>query len=547
MATEQDVLQNDVEGVTLDAEVLVIGAGVTGVYQLHLLREAGVDVRLIEAGTNVGGTWYWNRYPGARFDSESYTYGYFFSPELLAEWNWSEHFAGQAETEAYVNFVVEKLGLRDLMQFGVRIASAVFDETTATWTLTTEDGTQLRSRFVVSATGVLSVPYWPSIPGRERYQGQAYHTGQWPKEPVDFAGKRVAVIGSGASAVQLIPEVAKDAGELVVYQRTPNWNSPLNNGKISDEEQAEIKATYDEIYHACMHSFAGFAHKASRMHAFDESKEERWALYEKLYHQKGFAKLISNYRDMMTDREANADFSEFIAEKIRARVNDPAVAEKLIPTDHGFGMRRPPMETFYYEAYNQPNVKLIDLNETPIVTITETGIETSDGERDFDIIVWGTGFDGFTGALTRMNVVGEDGRVLREQWAKGVVTYLGAMVPGFPNFFTAGGPHLIAGNFPRATEILVDYITGVLQHARNNGSTYIAPDENACAAWTEEVHEAAKIALIAENSWFRGANIPGKANEYLPYAGSLTKFRERMAVMDEQGYPGITFGPPVRV
>ncbi len=539
MATGQDDLQ-------IDAEVLIIGAGVTGVYQLHLLREAGVDARLVEAGTNVGGTWYWNRYPGARFDSESYTYGYFFSPELLAEWNWSEHFAGQAETESYINFVVDKLALRDRMQFGVRIASAVFNEATATWTLTTEDGTQLRSRFVVSATGVLSVPYWPSIPGRERYRGEAYHTGQWPKEPVDFAGKRVAVIGTGASAVQLIPEVAKDVGELVVYQRTPNWNSPLNNGKITDEEQAEIKATYDEIYHACMHSFAGFAHKASRLHAFDETKEQRWALYEKLYHQKGFAKLISNYRDMMTDREANADFSEFIAEKIRSRVNDPVLAEKLIPSDHGFGMRRPPMETFYYEAYNQPNVTLVDLNETPIVTITEGGIETSDGERAFDIIVWGTGFDGFTGALTRMDVVGADGRVLRDQWAKGVVTYLGAMVPGFPNFFTAGGPHLIAGNFPRATEILVDYITGVLQHARSNGNTYIAPDEEACAAWTEEVHEAADIALIAEKSWFRGANIPGKANEYLPYAGSLKKFRERMELMEEQGYPGITFGSPVR-
>ena len=349
------------------------------------------------------------------------------------------------------------------MQFRTRIASAAFDEPSATWTLTTEDGTQLRSRFVVSATGVLSVPYWPSIPGRERYQGEAYHTGQWPKEPVDFAGKKVAVIGTGASAVQLIPEVAKEVAELVVYQRTPNWNSPLNNGKITEEEQAEIKATYDEIYDSCMGSFAGFVHRASRKRTFDDSKEERWALYEKLYHQKGFAKLISNYRDMMTNREANAEFSEFIAEKIRARVDDPVIAEKLIPTDHGFGMRRPPMETFYYEAYNRPNVHLVDLNETPIVTITEAGIETSDGERAFDIIVWATGFDGFTGALTRMDVVGEGGRVLRDQWAHGVVTYLGAMVPGFPNFFMAGGPHLIAGNFPRATEIMVDYITGLLQ------------------------------------------------------------------------------------
>jgi cation diffusion facilitator CzcD-associated flavoprotein CzcO len=545
MATEQGVSENAGSGASLDAEVIVIGAGVSGIYQLHLLREAGFDVRLVEAGTDVGGTWYWNRYPGARFDSESYSYGYFFSPELLAEWNWSEHFAGQAETEAYLRFVVAKLGLRDLMQFRTRIASATFDETDATWTLATEDGAQLRSRFVVSATGVLSVPYWPSIPGRERYQGEAHHTGQWPKEPVDFAGKRVAVIGTGASGVQLIPEVAKEAADLVVYQRTPNWNSPLNNGPITDEEQARIKATYDEIYDSCMRSFAGFVHRASRKHAFDDSKEQRWALYEQLYQQRGFAKLISNYRDTMTSREANAEFSEFIAEKIRARVHDPVVAEKLIPSDHGFGMRRPPMETSYYEAYNQPNVHLVDLTETPIITITEAGIETSDGERPFDIIVWATGFDGFTGALTRMDVVGEGGQVLRDQWSHGVVTYLGAMVPGFPNFFIAGGPHLIGGNFPRATEIMVDYITALLQHARTNGHTVIAPEGDAAAAWTDEVHQAASIALMAENTWFRGTNIPGKPHEYLAYAGSLGKFRERMAAMDEQGYPGITFGSRV--
>ena len=545
MATKQGVSQMGAGGAALDAEVIIIGAGVTGIYQLYQLREAGFDVRLIEAGTNVGGTWYWNRYPGARFDSESYSYGYFFSPEILDEWNWSEHFAGQAETEAYVNFAVDKLGLRDLMQFRTRIASAAFDEPSATWTLTTEDGAQLRSRFVISATGVLSVPYWPAISGRDRYQGEAHHTGQWPMEPVDFAGKRVAVIGTGASAVQLIPEVAKEAAELVVYQRTPNWNSPLNNGKITEDEQVEIKATYDQIYHSCMNSFSGFVHPASPKRTFEDSKEERWALYEKLYHQKGFSKLISNYRDTMTNREANAEFSEFIAEKIRSRVDDPALAEKLIPTDHGFGMRRPPMETFYYEAYNQPNVNLVDLNETPIVTITEAGIETSDGERAFDIIVWATGFDGFTGALTSMNLVGEGGRVLRDQWSEGVVTYLGAMVPGFPNLFMAGGPHLIAGNFPRATELMVDYINGVLDYARANGRTYITPDDEACAQWTEEVHEAAKIALIAENSWFRGANIPGKTHEYLMYAGSLTKFRERLATMDGQGYPGITFGTPI--
>ena len=549
MTIEQTANQTSgqTSGDDLDAEVIVIGAGVSGIHQLHLLREAGFDVKLIEAGTNVGGTWYWNRYPGARFDSESYSYGYFFSPELLAEWNWSEHFAPAHETEAYLNFATDRLGLRDLMRFRTRVASATFDEASATWTLLTEDGEQLRSRFVVSATGVLSVPFWPAIPGRDRYQGDAYHTGQWPKEPVDFKNKKVAVIGTGASAVQLIPEVAKEVGELVVYQRTPNWNSPLNNGPITDEEQAELKATYAQIHEACMSTFGGFVHLASRKKAFDESRDERLALYEKLYHQKGFAKLLSNYRDLMINPEVNTEFSEFLADKIRGRVHDKALAEKLIPTDHGFGMRRPPMETFYFEAFNQPNVRLIDLNETPITSITEAGIETAAGEETFDIIVWATGFDGFTGALTRINPIGEDGVALRERWADGVVTFLAVGVPGMPNFFTAGGPHMIGANFPRATEVLVDFITAILQHARDNGLTYVAADPEASAGWTEEVHEAGKIALIAEHTWFRGTNIPGKKAETLQYTGNLSRFRARLDDMVEQGFPGFTFSTRVPV
>lgn len=534
------------EGAPVDHEVVVIGAGMAGMYQIKRLMDLGVDALCLERDADLGGTWYKNRYPGARFDSESYTYGYSWDRELLEEWHWVERFSPQPETLRYLNHVADKFNLREKIRFGCGVTAMTFDGDGPLWRLTLTDGSEMTCRFVLTALGVLSIPTYPRIQGMDSFAGPAFHTFDWPAEPVDLAGKRVAVIGTGASAVQLIPEVAKEVGELVVYQRTPNWNSPLNNGKVSDEEHAEFTETYNEVYDACMNSFAGFMHKPSRQRAFDVTKEERWELYEKLYHQKGFAKLISNFRDTMTNREANAEFSEFIAEKIRQRVNDPAVAEKLIPTDHGFGMRRPPMETGYYEAYNRPNVTLVDLNETPLVTITEKGIETSDGEREFDMIIWATGFDGFTGALTRINVVGEDGRVLRNQWSQGVVTYLGAMVPGFPNFFMAGGPHLIAGNFPRATELMVNYITGLLEHAKATGSGYVAPDGDACAQWTEEVHAAGQIALIAENTWFRGTNIPGKAHEYLPYAGSLTKFRERIEVMPEQGFPGVNFGPPVR-
>ena len=334
----------------IDYEVIVIGAGVTGVYQLYLLREAGFDVRLLEAGAGVGGTWYWNRYPGSRFDSESYSYGYFFSEELLQEWQWSGHFAGQEETEAYLNYVVDKFGLRDDIQLDTRVVAATFDDATSTWTLTTERGEQLRARFVISATGVLSIPYTPDVPGRDRFGGEQYHTGEWPREPVDFQGKRVAVIGTGASAVQLIPVIAEQVEALVVYQRTPNWCAPLNNGPITPEEQEQIQATYDEIYRACRSTFGGFVHRPSRKHTFEDSEADRWALYEQLWNAKGFAKVFSNYRDLMTDRAANDEFSAFLAEKIRSRVHDPATAEKLVPKEHGFGMKRPPKKTNYYKA-----------------------------------------------------------------------------------------------------------------------------------------------------------------------------------------------------
>ena len=474
MATDQRAAEPS--GSDIDVEVIIIGAGITGVHQLHLLREAGFAVRLLEAGGGVGGTWYWNRYPGARFDSESYSYGYFFSEELLAEWDWSEHFAGQEETEAYLNHAVDRFGLRDDIQFDTRVVSATFDEAASTWTVTTERGERLRARHVISATGVLSVPYHPEVPGRDLFRGEAYHTGEWPHEPVDFRGKRVAVIGTGASAVQLIPVIAAEVSSLTVYQRTANWCGPLNNGPITPEEQQRIKATYDEIYQACHSTFAGFVHRASKRHTFEDTKEERWALYEKLWNDRGFAKLLSNYRDLMTDKAANDEFSEFLAEKIRSRVHDPETADLLIPKDHGFGMKRPPMETQYYEAYNRPNVALVDLRATPIVAITERGIETTDGETEFDMIIWATGFDGFTGALLRMDIVGVGGQSLREAWADGPHTYLGMQVAGFPNFFIVGGPHVAAGNFPRATEMQVDFVTGLLQHLRATATATSPPN-----------------------------------------------------------------------
>ena len=350
----------------------------SGLYQLYRLREQGLRVRVFEAGTDVGGTWYWNRYPGARFDSESYSYGYSFSKELLQEWDWSEHFAGQPETLRYLNYVADKFDLRRDIQFRSRVAAAAYDEDTRSWTITLEDGSRFSSRFLITAIGPLSTPTLPRIEGRDDFKGASFHTARWPKEPVDFAGKRVAVIGTGATGIQTIQTIAGQVGHLTVFQRTANWAAPLHNGKIDAETQAKIKAGYPEIFARCQETFACFMHTPDPRGAFEVSDEEREANYEKLYGERGFGIWVGNFNDILIDRKANATISDFVARKIRERVKNQAVAEKLIPKNHGFGTRRLPLETFYYEVYNQDNVELVDIKETPIERITAKGIKTSD-------------------------------------------------------------------------------------------------------------------------------------------------------------------------
>ena len=320
-----------------DVDVLVVGAGITGIYQLYRAREAGFSVRLLEAGTGVGGTWFWNRYPGARFDSESYTYGYLFSEALFDEWEWTEHFAEQSETERYLNHVVDRFDLRRDMRLGVTVTSAVFDDVRAQWHVTVDDGTEHRARFLVAATGVLSVPYIPDVPGRDDFTGEQYHTARWPATEVDFVGKRVAVIGTGSSGVQIAPVIADDVAALTVFQRTPTWCTPLNNAAITPEEQARLRADFESIRETLNTSVAGFLHQPSERATFDDSREERWEFFEQIWNSPGFSKMGSNYKDLMLDRDANAEWCEFIAEKVRAIVEDPATADRLIPKDHLYG------------------------------------------------------------------------------------------------------------------------------------------------------------------------------------------------------------------
>jgi cation diffusion facilitator CzcD-associated flavoprotein CzcO len=471
----------------LDFDAIVIGAGVTGLYQLYKLRELGLKVRVFETGSAVGGTWYWNRYPGARFDSESWTYGYSFSRELLEEWDWEEHFAGQPETERYLNYVADKFDLRRDIQFNSRVIAAHYQEDTRSWDVLLGDGWRYTTRFLVTAVGVLSAATMPTIPGVETFRGQSCHTHYWPKKPVRFEGKRVAVIGTGATGIQTITEVAKTAGHLTVFQRTPQWAAPLHNGRISKDEMSRIRANYPEIFARCQETYGCFIHSTDPRSALEVIIEEREAFWEKLYGEPGFGIWMGNFKDILVDRQANALISDFVARKIRQRVKDPLVAEKLIPENHGFGTRRVPLESGYYEVYNQPNVELVDINEMPIERITPSGIKTSDAEYEFDIIIYATGFDAITGAFDRIDIRGINGVSLKNKWKDGPQTFLGILVDGFPNLLMVMGPHAGLGNFPRAVEYTADWVTGLIRFACDRGLTRIEATAAGAIAWTDHV------------------------------------------------------------
>ena len=520
-----------------DHDVIIIGAGVSGIYQLYRLLEMGVNVTVLEAGGGPGGTWYWNRYPGARFDSESYTYGYSFSKELLEEWNWSEHFSGQPETLRYLNHVIEKFDLRDHMQFDAQVKSAAFDEGACSWTLTLANGRTLSTRFLLTAIGMLSAPTMPTIPGVEYFKGEAFHTYYWPQEPMDFTGKKVGVIGTGATAVQLIGEIADKVGELTVFQRRPNWCAPLHNGPIDRAEMDEIRANYDEIFARCKVTPGGFIHGPDRRKFSDVNEDERLAFWEELYNSRGFGVWLGNFREIFTDEAANAEISDYIADRIRQRVKDPVVAEKLIPRDHGFGVQRVPLETNYLEAYNRDNVRLVDINEAPIERITPKGIQTSGAEYELDVIIFATGYDAGTGSLTRIDIRGEGGQTIKDKYAGGPRNYMGLQSVGFPNLFIMPGAG--AGNFTRGCEPVVEWVADCIGYMRQNEFKHISATPEAEEAWTEYVAEAgANLLRTKADSWFVGANIPGKARVLLGSPDSAPVARAKRAQVAANGYEG---------
>ena len=525
----------------MTCDAIIIGAGISGLYQLLKLRQLGMTARVFEAGTGVGGTWYWNRYPGARFDSESWSYGYSFSPELLEEWDWTEHFSPQPKTLEYLNLVADKFDLRRDIQFNATVVSAHWREPTRDWEVTLQDGSRHTAPFLITAIGPLSAPTMPKIPGIEDFKGVSCHTARWPKEGIDYAGKRVAVIGTGATGVQTIQEVAKTAGQLTVFQRTPNWCAPLHNRPIPKEEMAEIRKRYPEIFKRCQETFACFMHTPDPRGTFEVTPDEREAFWEKLYAEPGFGIWQGNFRDILVDREANRLLSDFVARKIRQRVKDPATAEKLIPRNHGFGTRRVPLETRYYEVYNQPNVSLVDIKATPIERITETGLRIAGKDYAFDVIIYATGFDALTGAFDRIDFRGTGGEGLKNKWKReGLQTFLGVEVPGFPNMFMLMGPHTALGNIPRSIEHNVEWVTGLIKHMRERKLTRAECKVEAAKEWTDHVIRIADGLLSMEiDSWMTGINrnVEGKDTRSVArYTGSAPAYRERADAVAAGGY-----------
>ena len=522
-------------------DVVVVGAGFAGMYLLHRFRRLGLTTRVIETGLDVGGTWYWNRYPGARCDIQSVDYSYSFDPELDDTWVWSEKYAPQPEILRYAQHVADKHDLRRDMVFGTRVESAVWDAGSERWTLHTSTGDDVVCRYYVMASGCLSMPKEVDIEGTGRFGGEVYSTSRWPHEGVDFTGKRVAVIGTGSSAIQSIPIIARQAAQLTVFQRTPNFSMPANNGPIPPhklEALAGGKAAYRE---AARHSSGGVPLTVPTVSALAVSDEERLAAYEYAWEHGGIMEIIGTFVDHMASDAANELLSEFVRGKIRATVHDPETAELLCPTSFPIGTKRLCVDTGYYATYNLPHVRLVDLRTHPITTITETGIELVDESLEFDAIVFATGFDAMTGALVSVDITGRDGLTLKQAWADGAMTYLGLMVAGFPNLFMVTGPGSpsVLSNMMVSIEQHVEWITDCIGALRTDGYETIEPTSAAVLGWVHHVNDFADISLMPRaNSWYMGANVPGKPRVFLPYAGGCDRYRSICDEVVAAGYLG---------
>lgn len=523
-------------------DAIIVGAGFSGLYQLHKLRdELGLRVKVLEKGGEIGGTWYWNRYPGARCDSESYYYCYSFSEEIEQEWEWSERYPEHSEIRRYLNFVADRLDLKRDVQLSTEMSGARFDETRNRWLISTRSGELFEACFLVTAVGCLSTANVPKLPGLESFKSEWYHTGAWPHEGVEFAGKRVGQIGTGSTGIQAAPVIAAEAAHLTIFQRTANYSIPARNRPLSADELRQIKATYPEIWQKARDATNGHPFDVPTRSALSVSDEERDAMFEQAW-ERGGLRFRASFNDVLTNKAANDTASDFLRRKIREVVKDPEVAERLTPRDHGFATKRPPIDTEYFETFNRENVLLVDLKREPLVAVTETGIRTTQREYELDMIVFATGFDALTGPLLALNIEGENGLPLGKAWAEGPRTYLGLQTPGFPNLFMITGPGSpsVLTNMPVAIEQHVDWITECIRHMRDDGLERIEPRPEAAESWVEHVNEAANATLLpmATSSWYLGANVPGKPRVFMPYAGGMARYAGICKDVARDGYRG---------
>ncbi|WP_420468582.1 flavin-containing monooxygenase [Panacagrimonas sp.] len=524
---------------TLDA--VVIGAGFAGLYALHRLRGMGLNVHGFEAGTGVAGTWYWNRYPGARTDSAAEVYQYWFSDELLNDWNWSERFPAQEETERYLNFVADRLQLRPLISFNSRVNAAHWDPAANVWVVSTDKGESVRCRYLLSCLGPLSEPKVPPFKGHENFKGRFLHTSRWPKGGIDLSGKRVGVIGTGATGVQVIQTIASQVGELFVFQRTPTYAIAMRNKKLTDEDRAALRGRYKDLGEQVKHSLTGFAFNMQPKAWAQTTPEERRKIFEELYADGSLIMWGGNFGEVLVDPVANEELSEFMREKMRARLTKPGVADKLIPK-YGFGTRRPPLDTGYLEAYNRDNVHIVDLKEAPIECITGAGIKTRDAEIPLDVIILATGFDAGTGAINAIDIRGRDGVALKDLWDRDIRTAMGLQKHGFPNFFTSAAPLAPAAafcNVPTCLQQQVEWITDCIAHVEQNGKNKVIEATQAFEDhWVKHHDEVTGATLIAKvDSWWTGANIEGKPRRVLSYI-HVGNYRQACENVASKGYEG---------
>jgi cation diffusion facilitator CzcD-associated flavoprotein CzcO/acetyl esterase/lipase len=525
-------------------DVVVVGAGFAGLYLLHRLRRLGLSAKLLESADGVGGTWYWNRYPGARCDIESIDYSYSFDPELEAEWQWSERYATQPEILRYLGHVADKHDLRRDILFKTRVVAAKWNEGTSSWRVSTHQGIEFRCRFYVMATGCLSQPKTPDINGHERFLGRSYYTNRWPHEGVDFSGKRVAVIGTGSSAVQSIPLIARQAAELTVFQRTPNFSRPARNGPVTAAKKAAYNADPAAYREAARWSVAGVPMSASTVGALQVSDGERRAAYETAYASGDLLAFGAAYSDIIVNPAANKTVCDFLCGKIRSIVRDPQIADALCPKDHFYGTKRPCIDTHYFETYNLPHVHLVDLRKEPFVSITECGIDTELRSFTFDAIVHATGFDAMTGAIVAVDIEGRDHLALKDKWAEGPLTYLGLTTVGFPNLFLITGPGSpsVLSNMAVSIEQHVDWVSNCIAHMRREGFDVIEATPAAETGWVRHVNDYADVTLFPQaNSWYMGANVPGKPRVFLPYIGGVDRYRRACEEVVDRGYLGFAF------